>query len=839
MIFGTLVNSALNAKPFSISGLNLIQPAYAQSRFGFIAGGPLIIPKLFKDPSTTFSISYFATRAKNPQVNFSTVPTAAERLGDFSQAVQSTGSNQTLTPVQIYMPGTQTLFPGNMIPSTLISRTAKALLSYVPFPNAPGLINNYFYDAAAIANSDNMNARIMRNITKADRLAYHITYQDRNGENVQPFGFVDPTNGYGINTDLTWTRNITPHLISKAEVQFNRNISHTVPYFAGKPDVAGIPNPSTNPLNDGPPNLNFTNFASLSDSNPALTRNQSQMANENMIVIHGLHSFTLGLQYQRNDLSTQTDQNGRGTFNFTGLATSEISSSGQPLPNTGYDLADFLLGYAQSNSIRYNNANDYFSQNVWTAFINDDYKVHPRLTLQLGIRWEYFSPFSEKYNQMANLDIGPGFSSVAVVTPNLSGPYTGSFPSGLLNSRFHNFSPRVGLAWKVPHIKRSTVIRWGYGIYYNTQAYNPFATQLAQQPPFAVASYSLNGTALNPILIAAGFCTPGQSATNSCPSSQDVTNTYAVDRFYQVPYAQTWNFSIQHELFHGIVTETTYLGTKGTHLNVQTLPNESPESLTPEQRTQLGNAVGFTYNSSAGNSIFNALQVRVQQRFRGGISWMFHYTYSRSIDDSSTFGGVGNTVAQNWLDLAAERGLSSFNRNQVLTGSWVFTSPIGAPGSRFASDSLTARLLKDWQLSGGLTAETGTPLTARVLGNSAVLAQTSGVGSERADATGAPVSSGSGFFNLAAFVVPLPGTYGNAGRNTIPGPDLGSLNLNFGRSFKLDESRRRLEIQFAANNALNQVNFTNVNTVVNSINYGAPLATSAMRSVSLIGRFRF
>ncbi len=416
-----------------------------------------------------------------------------------------------------------------------------------------------------------------------------------------------------------------------------------------------------------------------------------------------------------------------------------------------------------------------------------------------------------------------------MVTPGAVGPYSGVFPSGLLNPNYHDFSPRFGLAWKVP-AKRSTVVRAGYGIYYNTQAYNPFALQLAEQPPFAV-SYALNTSPQEVLTLNNGFV---------AVSPQDLTNTYAVAKNYRVPYAQTWNFALQNDLGHGIVSEVGYLGTKGTDLNVATLPNEGPAgSLTTQQREQLGNAIGFTLNQSVGNSIYNALQVRVQQRFRRGVSWQLYYVYSKSIDDSSTFGGVGNTVAQNWLDIAAERGLSSFDRRHVLTGSWVFTSPVGAQGSRIAPDSRTARLLKDWQVTGGLTAETGTPLTARSLGNTAALAQTSGVGSERAEATGEDVTSGGGFFNTAAFTVPAAGTFGDAGRNTIPGPDLFALNLTFGRSFNLDESRRRLEIRLEANNVLNHVSYTNIDTVVNALNYGAPLSTAAMRTVNLVVRFRF
>ena len=832
LAFFTLNNSALNAKSDSLSGADLIQPAYAQSRFGFVAGGPLSIPKIVKDPSTNFFISYFGTRAKNPQVNFSTVPTAAERNGDFSQAIQSIGANQT-APVMIYNPLTNVPFTGNVIPSTLINPISRGLLGYIPLPNTTGLSNNYSYDAAVISNTDNVNARVDRNITKLDRLAFHISYQDRNGENLQSFGFTDRVHGYGLTTDLSWTRNFSPHLISNARVQFNRNVNQTLPYFANGPDIAaelGISGTSTNPLNYGPPTLNFTNFASLSDANPILTRNQGQGAGENVTLIGGQHSFTLGAQFQRNDLSTRTDQNGRGTDNFTGLITSQITPPGNPVQGTGYDFADFLLGNPQSSSIRFGDTNTYFSQNVWTGFVNDDWKIHPRLTLDYGLRYEYFSPFSEKYNRIANLDIAPNDSAVAVVTPGSVGPYSGSFPSGLVNPNYHNFSPRFGLAWKVPYTKRSNIVRAGYGIYYNPQAYNPFALQLAEQPPFAT-SYNINTSGAELLTLANGF---------TAVTPQDLTNTLAVEKNYRIPYAQTWNLAIQSELGHGIVSEIGYLGTKGTHLNVETAPNQSPvANLTPSQRRQLGNATGFILNSSDGNSIYNALQVRVQQRFRRGVSWQLFYTYSKSIDDSSTFGGVGNTVAQDWLDLAAERGLSSFDRRHVLTGSWTFTSPIGGQGSRFASDRLTARLLKDWQLTGSLTAETGTPLTARALGNSAQLAQTNGVGSERAESTGAEVSSGSGFFNLGAFIPPTVGAYGDAGRNTIPGPDLVTANMTFGRSFNLDESRRRLEVRLEANNFLNHVNYTNINTVVNALNYGAPLATSPMRTVNLVVRFRF
>ncbi|HKF25559.1 MAG TPA: TonB-dependent receptor [Candidatus Acidoferrum sp.] len=817
-------NSALNAHSFSITGQEIAQPAYAQSRFGAVAGGPLVIPKLVKNPSTFFFLSYFGTRGRNPYTAVATVPTGLERQGDFSQSVQIGG------PFQIFDPSTHRPFAGNMIPTSRLDPISQKLLNYFPLPNQPGVVNNYQFLASVPQDTDNFGLRIQRNVTKKDRLSLRLNLQRRDGAIDQPFGFQDSVSGSGLNTNLGWMRNLSTHVVSNAQVTFNRNRSETTPFFANGADVAaelGIAGTSPNPLNYGPPNLNFTNFGALSDATPILTRNQSQSASESIIWSHGSHTFTWGMQFSRSDLNTRTDSNGRGTFNFTGLTTSNLDARGLPLPGTGFDLADFMLGLPQSSSIRYGDSSTYFRQNVWSGYAQDDWKVRPSLTLNLGVRYEYDAPLTEKYGRIANLDIAPGYTAVTVVTPGAAGPYSGAFPAGLINPDYNNFSPRLGLAWKVPHIKRSTIVRAGYGIYYNGQAYIPFGLRLAAQPPFAISN-SVNTGPEQVLTLATGFV---------AVSPSEVTNTYAVDRNYRTPYAQTWNISIQHELPRGFFVELGYLGTKGTRLDVQTLPNEGPGGL--QQRNQRGNAREFTYDSSVGNSIYHALQVRATQRFRRGVSVSAFYTYGKSIDDSSTFGGAGNTVAQNWLDLAAERGLSSFDRRHSFDMNWVLTSPVGAPDSRIAGDKLTGRLLRDWTLSGSVVAQTGTPLTARALGNGARLAQTGGIGSGRADATGLDLAAATGFFDLAAFGAPPAGQFGNAGRNTIPGPGMFALNAAFGRSFQFGETRRRLELRLEANNILNHVNYTNFNTVVNATNYGLPIAAASMRSLNAVLRFRF
>jgi hypothetical protein len=815
----TLQNSAVNAKPFSINGLDIPQAAYAQSRFSLIVGGPLVIKKL-KDPKTQFFVTYFGTRAKTPQLFAENVPTAAERMGDFSQAIQSLGAAGS-QPVTLYDPLTHQPL-GNQIPASRLNPISVALLQrFYPMPNELGTENNYQFETASATNSDNLGVRLQRSITAKDRLSGNVQYQRRQGTTANAFGWADDSNGYGTNVTLGWTRNISTMLISNFQVRFNRNYSQATPYFSTLPDVSaalGISGTSTNPLNYGPPTLNFTNFGALSDGVPNLTRNQSQGFTEGVNWVKGVHNITIGGGYTRADLSTKTDPNGRGTLNFTGEATSELNSSGQVVTGTGFDLADFLLGTPQSSSIQYGEQTNYFQQNQANAYAQDEWKARSNLTLILGLRYEYFGPIQEKYGRIANLSVAPGFTSATEVTPATQGQ-----PAALIYGDYKNFSPRLALAYKVPGTKKSTTIRAGYGIYYNGQIYNSFVQNLAKQPPFATSN-ALNTTSTNPLFIADPF---GSTATVGFP-------TYGIDPHYRTPYAGSWNFSVQRELGKGFFADLTYLGTKGTRLDVKLIPNQGPSA----SELQTKSTSLYTYEESNGDSIFHAMQLRLNRRFNRGLSFQAFYQFAKSIDDSSSFGGAGNTTAQNWLDLSAERGLSSFDIRHQFTMGFVWTSPIAGPGSHVASDGKVGRLLKDWQISGNITAQTGNPLTARVLGNTAQLANTGGIGSGRASATGESIDAGSGLFNLAAFTAPASGTFGDAGRNTIPGPGTFSLNAAFARSFNLAE-RRRLEFRLETTNILNNVNYTNYYTVVNAANYGLPSSASGMRTLQAVVRLRF
>ena len=810
-------SSDWNARPFSLTGLEYAKPDQSSYRFSSQIGG--LVPKLGEN--TDFSISYDFRKEKRAFNGVATVPTALERAGDFSQSIAG-------GPVTIFDPLSGLPFPNNRIPSARVDRAATGLAALIPLPNLPVSVQNYQLVTGVPQNAQNMSVRLSRPLTRKDRVSGNFSWQNRDGQNAQLFGFLDESDGHGWSADLSWSRNLTPRTIQNIRTRFTRNLSNAMPYFAGRRDIAtelGIQGASQDPINWGPPNLNFTNFGALRDGAPSSRRDLQMNVSSGWNFVRGKHNIATGVDLTRFRMNLRTEQNARGTFTFSGLATSFVDAQGIAASNSGFDYADFLLGLPQSSSIRFGSSSNYFRGLNTTSFIQDDWRVRPNLSLSLGLRYELFGPMKEKYGRLANLDVAPGFTGVAVVLPGQSGPYGGAFPDALVDADRNNFSPRFGLAWKASD-KHKLTIRAGYGWYYNGSVYQNFAQRLASQPPFA-QSGTVNSTASRRLTIQNGFAvTP----------SQQITNTFGVDRSYLVGYAQTWNFNVVKEFGRAYIVDFGILGTKGTRLDMQRLPNRAvPGSqLTAEDRRRIGNAVGFTFDSSEGNSILHSAQMRFTRRFAKGFSANAFYTFGKSIDNASSIGGGGATVAQDDTNLRAERGLSSFNAAHSLTTTFVLQSPI-----RERSGGKLATLGRGWNLMGGTTFRSGQPLTARVLGNRSDSGGTGVIGSGRADASGLDIDDGGGYFNLAAFVLPPSGRFGNAGRNTITGPALFAVNGSIGRGFRMGEARRRLEFRLEANNLTNRVSITSLGTVVNASNYGLAQGASAMRTVQAIVRFRF
>jgi trimeric autotransporter adhesin len=823
-VFITLANSALNAAPYALNGESKAKPSSDRANFGVNFGGPMVIPKLLNWKRASFYVTYQGMQSRNPFSQVSSVPTQAERDGDFSAAVVK-------TPVTIYDPLSGSPFPGNIIPLTRLNSAAVGLLQYIPLPTFAGSVQNYRIVNSLPGSSNNIGVRLNAPLNNKDRINFNIQYQNRSSESEQLFGFRDPTSGSGLSASAGWSHSFAPRFNNSANVAFSRNHNTNTPFFAYSNNVAaelGISGTSQNPINYGPPNISFTNFGSLSDGSASVTRNQTTNFTDSITyVLKQKHNLTMGYLFRRLDQDSTNFQNARGSFSFSGLVTSQVDQ-GLPVAGTGFDFADFLLGTPQSSSLRFANSNTYFQSWATSAYIQDDYRISRGLSINVGLRYEYFAPYSEKNGQLANLLLTPGFTSAQVVTAANASAF--GLPSSLLNPDRRAFSPRIGIAWR-PTEKNNIVLRAGYSIFFSGSPYAQIASQMSAQPPFAETA-SLTTSVENVLTLQNGFA----------PSpSQTITNTYAVDPNYKLAYAQTWVAALQNTFKRTTVVELEYIGTKGTNLSVAEIPNRAPEGsiLTAQEELQIANASGFNYQTFGANSIFNAGQVRVTKRFARGMSFVTLYTFSKSIDDASSFNGTGGTTVQFVNNWSAERGLSSFDQRHKLSFTYTLSSPVGVRGMMRNGGWKTAALA-GWTMNGNLTVATGMPLTATVSGNLANTGGVSALGTLRAEATGLPVSGGNyPYFNELAFTTPPAGEYGNAGRGTITGPNQFSLNASLNRAFRFGETRRQLQLRLTANNVLNHVYISGFGTTVNSQTYGLPTAASATRTINLLLRFNF
>jgi hypothetical protein len=829
-------NSALNARPYPLNVASSPQiPSYTE-RLGIAFGGPLSIPKIYhgKD-KTSFFVNYQMQRGRTPFDSFATVPTAAERGGDFSHAAIASGPLAGTVPT-IYDPlsnplGPRTPFAGNQIPSSRFEPAAVGLLKFIPLPNLPGLVQNFHLQEAVPNSNDRVMARIGQQISAKDSFNVFYSFNSSRSESVSSYpALTSHTTVRGQNVNLGETHTFGPHLINNVLVNFNRQRNYSVNPFAFQQDVAGnlgIQGISTDPFNWGVPLTQFTNFTALNDMIPSLTRNQTWRFSDFVIWNAGKHNMRFGGEFRRVQRNSLTDPNARGTFTFSGYTTSDFTSQGLPVPHTGFDFADFLLGLPQTTSVRFGTSANYLGSWVVAGFFQDDWRFSSHLTFNYGLRFEHFAPFTEQYGHLADLSFGPGFSNATVVT----GQSPGSLPNSLLRPDGRNISPRFGLAYR-PSVKHSLVFRAGYGVFFDGSVYSRLVTNLESQPPFAQASTLVTSPQL-PLTLQNGFPAIGPNI---------LTNTYAVDPNFRTPYAQTWSASLEDQIFRNVILSVGYVGTKGTKLDLLLAPYQAASG---NPQLALQNALAFTYETSGAASIYNGLQVGLRRQFHGGLSFSANYTFSKSIDNAASVGGAGRTVAQNYLDLQAERGLSSFDMRHRLLINHTYEFPFGDRKRWLNHGGALAYVVGNWQVSGTTMIQSGTPYTAQVLGN---LSNRGGAAifNLRADATGQPVRPAGftpttqEFFNAAAFALPPAGQFGDAGRDTIPGPGTVNFNMSLDRFITLSrEKGLRADFRVAVNNIFNTPNFSGLSTVVNAQAFGWITSAKAMRALTFSVRLRF
>ena len=843
--------SALDARPFSLNGNPLPRADYNQLHFGAYVGGPLNIPKIFNGGNKTFFFAgWSGTRGSSPSDFLSTVPTAAERGGDFSALT---------TPIYNPATGQQFDYNGqlNVIDPALITPQAQALLNFIPQPNLPGTTENYHEVTSAESISDSVSLRLIHNFgpvpaqgnrtpggggrgggggggrrRSQNNLNLGLSWTKTTNNIVGAFPSLDGGTGtQGLNANAGWVYG-KGRATNNLRFTYNHNHVSTTNLFSTVTDVpalAQIGGVSTNPFDWGIPGINFTSFSGLNDPMPRRELDQTYTISDTVVWSHGKHNWRFGGDYRWILQSFHAARNAEGTFTFTGFATAQYVSGVQQ-PGTGSDLADFFLGLPQQSSVQFGTDTYNFRANSFDFFAQDDWRIRANLTLLLGLRYEYQGPFTEAQNHIVNLDVEPGFTAAVPVEPGETGPFNGVFPASLIRPDRNNYAPRLGLAWKPMKL---TVVRVGYGLNYNLAQYTAVVQNFAFQPPFAETATNVATTS--------NFLNLANAFPSLAPGT--VTNNFAIDPNYRLAYVQLWNVDIQRDWGGGFLMNVDYNGSKGTRLDTERA------ILIP------GGSEPFTYESSAGNSVFHAGSIRFRKRLAKGIGLGATYIYSKSIDDASSIGGGGVVVAQNPFDIAADRGLSSFDQRHKFTGNWIYDLPFGE-NRRFLQKGFVSHILAGWQYSGDFTVASGLPFTVRELGGTLDI-QRGVSGSLRANVVpGESVRvsdpTTKEWFNTAAFCQPETTTsnstatcvnpgdsqFGNAGRNILEGPGQVTLDMSLNKTIQIKEYRS-LDLRITANNVFNYVNFSSLGTTVNSTTFGEVTGVGNMRRVTVQARFRF
>ena len=824
--------SELDAEPFSLLGQHQIVPASGTNQFGITLMTAPYIPHLTK-PSGKDNIflNVSGTRSAIPQDQYATVPTNSERSGTLP------GLSRSITPVA----------------------QAEALLNFIPQPNLPGDTLNYHLLTTAQTNSTRAGVRYMRSfgasatplgfggrgggfggrrgqvsqgLRQSINLNYNWSHQASDNVNILPIlGGKTASDSYSVQAGYTIGRGKVTSIFN---ANWNRSNARTTNFFTSGVDIAtqmGIDGPggaalNVNPLNYGVPSVTMSEFTGISEVQPSFSIAQTISASETLVWRTGKHNLRFGGDFRRVHQDFLGGSNATGTFYFTGAYS-------------GSAFGDFLLGEPQETSIAAAAGKSYLRDNVIDWYAQDDWRARPNFTLMYGIRYEYFAPYTEKYNHMAMVDTNPegGFTNVGQVSAGQASTNFGTLPASMVYPFRTGFSPRGGFAWRLP---KQTVIRGGYGMNYTVGEYATFARSMAYQPPFANEQTNIVNNACAPQ--AADCYTLG----NGFPAPNPIGN-YAVNPHYRLPYVQVYNVDVQKTLPWGIVMNLGYNGSHGSNLDVKIAPNKTVSS--PGTNP---NQTPFFYETYGAFSRYNAATVRVNKRMSKGVAVGANYQYAHSIDDADSVGGLSSVVAQNWQNIAADEGNSNFDVRHRVGGSYLYELPLGKD-KFFITTGKMSHVLEGFSISGDFTFATGTPLTP-TLQASVTDAAHGTIGTERPDrVSGVPLMQGGGrlkqWFNPAAFKPVNPdaagNAFGNASRNSIPGPGTVENDMSLSKTMQLGETRS-MEIRATANNVFNTVQYSGVFTTLysglgaqQSSNFGQVSSAGQMRAFAFVARFRF
>ena len=862
-LYEFLRNDALDARNF----FSVNTEPLKQNQFGGTLGGPIRRDKTF------FFAYYEGFRNRQGETQLTTVPTAAERQGDFSALCSSYSPQGFCTDphgvqlVNVFVPPNGQPIPFNTLPGAFISPLSQNLLSLYPLPNAPNYGPNAYGTTQELQNTaDQFGTRVDHYLSSRDTISFHYLFN--NGSQVDPLpisgsnvpGFPVGEGYRAQNAMLEETHTFSPSVVNVARFSFLRNkllfgqaanhaplssygfqYSSTLAEQAGAPFIevggyASVGNPITGPSNA------YQNTYSFTDS---------------LDLVRGRHDIKFGGELQRDQLNTLLGIASNGFFVFA------------PVPIIGNAFADFLIG--QPVVFLQGGGELPRGMRAWNEnlYAQDSFKPTSRLTLNVGLRDELPQPYSEIHNETALFEAGAQSKVIPSAPAGLLYPGDPGVGPGLIPRQFTAFAPRVGFAWD-PTGSGRWAVRGAYGIfydpYYNGQG-GPLQAPESAPPWFKTIQENFPQSFASPL-------PAGSDPFAPVFNGAQTLTLLTLDPNLQLPYAQDWNFTVERSFGQSWLLDVGYVGTKGTKLPrfiegdpavpCSTLPSAQQASCIAGEQANVNqwrlysgctpgnpNCVYGSVGLIAGiaNSDYNSLQTSLRKRFGHGLAFLASYTYSKTLDDVSSFNISGsspqlvageNDLAQNPFDLAAEYGRSLFDARHRFVLSYEWQLPYWRDGHNWYQ-----RAFGSWQLNGIFSASTGTPFTVYDSSDPSLQGQApeiSGFVGDRPDLVGNPNNgpkTASQWFNTSAFQrVTQLGTFGDSGRNIVQAAGLAQWDFALFKSFRLQEAKS-LEFRAEMFNILNGVNFGVPNDDISSPTFGQVQTALPPRQIQFALKFLF
>ncbi|HEY0263969.1 MAG TPA: carboxypeptidase regulatory-like domain-containing protein [Granulicella sp.] len=792
------------------------KPSFKRNQFGGTLGGPIVKDKTF------FFFSYEGLRLRQEFIALATVPTVKMRQGDFSELL-AVRSKANPNGIQLKNPLTGAIIPNNNI-AGMENAVGAALQAYYPTPTVAtpaGSLpsNNFNFDENRTETMNEYGIRVDHTFGPSDSVyAVFNRYSDPSFEPSNSTCGSRVLPGFGCNVGVTgyvagfsYTHTFGPSVINVVRGNWNQyaqprtqqdptnNFDERFNFPLAQTDLPNI---------GGVPQTSVTGFSTLGDggSLPQSRTDLTYYATDNLTILRGPHTINVGGSYLRFMVSDYFVSNGRGSFNFTGSSTA---------PTSGYTGADLLLGVPTSTSITPEAPKFYPRENIVSVYAQDDWKITPRFTANIGVRYEYNGVLSEKYHNIATFD--PASSAVLKVGQ-------GGLDK-IYNTQHLNFAPRVGFSWQ-PFNNKNTVVRAGAGFFFdNADKGN------------SVLSIFNNFPMRNPETFNASIATP-ISLTNPFPTALAAGSSTpaGVVRDFKTANLQEYSIGVQRQLSETMLLDVAYFGAQGIHLpsvyNInQPAPAPSPISTAQiNARRPFQGYSNISYTHTNGVSSYNSLQVKLEKRASHGLLFIGAYTYGHSLDTVS--GSV-----QNMYNVASNLGNSSFDVRHNFTFSPVYELPFGKD-KPWLQNGIPAVLAGGWQVTGIVALQSGNPVTAIYTTNISNTLNNEDRPNVIDNPNAGPKTIHE-WFNTAAFVSPASGTFGNESTGAIYGP--GSVNVDFAAAKKFPVIPERVNAEFRGElfNAFNHPNFLNPSLDPGSASFGTITGANSPRNIEFALRLMF